>query len=162
MDLIARPGGSSPSRRSPWAGPSCRPTSQVQSWSMAVSYRPTSVPSGPLIRCSSSWMIRSGGRSGVGGDRAGGAELAVLALGVAAGVVDLGRAEAVALAEPVDLAEEHLDLALPRHLGELVHRGDQQATAAGGRSPRRPPRPAGPRPAACRRLKRHWPNLSPQ
>ena len=47
-------------------GRTCRPfTSQPHSRSIAVSYSPTSVPSGPLIRCSSSWMIRSGGRSSV-------------------------------------------------------------------------------------------------
>ena len=33
----------------------------AQRWSIAVSYRPAIVPSGPEIRCSSSWMIRSGG-----------------------------------------------------------------------------------------------------
>ncbi len=36
-------------------GRTCLPfTSQVQSLSMAVSYKPTSVPSGPLMRCNSS------------------------------------------------------------------------------------------------------------
>ena len=41
---------------------SSRPRSQ--SPSIAVSYRPAIVPSGPEIRCSSSWMTRSGGGSG--------------------------------------------------------------------------------------------------
>src|ERR1035438_4982819 len=41
------------------------------------------------------------------------------------GIVDLGRSEPVPLAEPIDLPEEHLGLALPGHLGELVHSGDQ-------------------------------------
>ena len=36
---------------------------QEASRSIADSYRPTMVPSGPEMRCSSSWMIRSGGRS---------------------------------------------------------------------------------------------------
>jgi hypothetical protein len=31
--------------------------------STTTSNRPTVVPSAPVIRCSSSWMIRSGGRS---------------------------------------------------------------------------------------------------
>ena len=30
------------------------------------------------------------------------------------------------VAAAVDLAEEHLHFALPRHLGELVHGGDEQ------------------------------------
>ena len=101
-------------------------TSQVQSWSMAVSYRPTSVPSGPLIRCSSSWMIRSGGRSGGCSTSRGRGQAHASTVGWKVGVLDLRRLEPVALAVAVDLAEEHLDLALPRHLGELVHRGDQQ------------------------------------
>ena len=36
---------------------------QVHSSSTADSNSPTVVPSAPEIRCSSSWMIRSGGRS---------------------------------------------------------------------------------------------------
>ena len=36
---------------------------QVVSASMATSNSPTVVPSAPVMRCSSSWMIRSGGRS---------------------------------------------------------------------------------------------------
>ena len=36
---------------------------QVVRASMAISNSPTVVPSAPVIRCSSSWMIRSGGRS---------------------------------------------------------------------------------------------------
>ena len=87
------------------------------------------MPSGPLIRCSSSWMIRSGGRSGACGVVfAGGQCLSFF--GWRVGVLDLGRAEAVAVAVAVDLAEEHLHLAVPRHLGELVHRGDQQRRQA--------------------------------
>jgi hypothetical protein len=38
--------------------------SHVPSRSTAASQRPASDPSGPEMRCSSSWMIRSGGRSG--------------------------------------------------------------------------------------------------
>ena len=41
-------------------------------------------------------------------------------------VLDLGRLEAVTLTVAVHLPEQHLDFALPRHLGKLVHRGDQQ------------------------------------
>ena len=37
---------------------------QLQSSSTADSYSPTMVPSGPLIRWNSSWMIKSGGRMG--------------------------------------------------------------------------------------------------
>src|SRR5215472_19309174 len=59
-------------------------------------------------------------------DGPGGRECAVLAPGVAAGVVNLGRPESVPLADTIDLPEEHLGLALPGHLGELVHRGDQE------------------------------------
>ena len=36
----------------------------------------------------------------------------------------------MARAVALDLTEEHLDLAVPRHLGELVHRGDQQGRQA--------------------------------
>ena len=66
---VAAPGsaraGSWLSRRSPSGRTRCtvdRPTSH--SSSTAVSYSPTRLPSGPLMRCSSSWMMRSGGRSG--------------------------------------------------------------------------------------------------
>ena len=102
---------------------------------MAVSYRPTSVPSGPLMRCNSSWMMRSGGRSGFCGS--------TLAEGdIPLGPVDAadlqflrrlgqtGRPEAVPLAEAVHLPKEHLHRAVPRHLGELVHRGNQQRRQA--------------------------------
>src|SRR5262245_35559591 len=34
------------------------------------------------------------------------------------------------LAEAVHLPEEHLNFALPRHLGEFVHRGDEQCRQA--------------------------------
>ena len=86
-------------------GRTTRPsTSQEASRSTAVSYSPTSVPSGPLIRCSSSWMIRSGGRSGP--------HARVSALGksvpgrVAAAVFHVRRAEAVAAADTGHLPEE--------------------------------------------------------
>ena len=46
--------------------------------------------------------------------------------GCVVAVFDLRGAEAVALAEALDLAEEHLHRAVPRHLGELVHRGNEQ------------------------------------
>ena len=36
---------------------------QLDITSIAISNRPTVVPSAPVMRCSSSWMIRSGGRS---------------------------------------------------------------------------------------------------
>ena len=39
-------------------------------------------------------------------------------------------AEAVTVAIGFDLSEKHLDLAVPRHLGELVHGGDQQRRQA--------------------------------
>src|SRR5271167_4468160 len=45
---------------------------------------------------------------------------------MAPGVVDPRRSEPVPLTDPIDLPEEHLGLALPGHLGELVHRSDQQ------------------------------------
>ena len=137
-------------------------TSQVQSWSTAVSYSPTSVPSGPLIRCSSSWMIRSGGRSGVVRRRPGRRAAALASWGGLVGVLDLGRAEPVPLAVAVDLAEEHLRPRPSTASGRTCPPWRSAATAAAGRSPRPPPPPAAPRPAACRRLKRHWPNLSPQ
>ena len=41
-------------------------------------------------------------------------------------VVDVRRAEPVARAHAVHLTEQHLGFSLPRHLCELVHRGDQQ------------------------------------
>ena len=62
----ARPRASSVAVEATTFGPDrVRPSTvrQAQSSSTAVSYRPTMVPSGPVIRCSSSWMIRSGGRS---------------------------------------------------------------------------------------------------
>ncbi len=40
------------------------PSIQLLSSSTAVSYRPTIVPNGPLMRWNSSWMIRSGGLIG--------------------------------------------------------------------------------------------------
>ena len=45
-------------------------------------------------------------------------------------VFDLRRLEPVPLTDAVDLPEEHLHFALPRHLGELVHGGDQQRRQA--------------------------------
>jgi hypothetical protein len=45
---------------------------------------------------------------------------------VAVGVVQVGRAEAVAFAAPGDPAEQSLGGALPGHLGELVDGADQQ------------------------------------
>ena len=44
-------------------GSSCRPASYDDSRSTAFSKTPTAVPSAPVMRWSSSWMIRSGGRS---------------------------------------------------------------------------------------------------
>ena len=81
---MSRPGGGNTSVRRSNSAPICRgarrtvavdattfgrdrfpcASSQVASRSTADSYSPTSEPSGPAIRCSSSWMIRSGGRSG--------------------------------------------------------------------------------------------------
>src|SRR5271166_1125627 len=46
---------------------------------------------------------------------------------MAPGVVDLRRSEPVPLTDPIDLPEEHLGLALPGHLGELVHCGDEES-----------------------------------
>jgi len=63
---------------------------------------------------------------GIRGDCPCGTELAVLGLGMAPGVIDLGRAEAVAGAIAIHLPEEHLDQPVPGHLGEFVHRGDQE------------------------------------
>ena len=40
----------------------------VESSSSAVSYSPTMVPNGPLMRWNSSWMMRSGGRISPAGD----------------------------------------------------------------------------------------------
>ena len=51
-------------------------------------------------------------------------------LGVELRVLDFRAAEAVPLAVAVHHAEEHLHFALPRHLGKLVHRGDQQRRQA--------------------------------
>src|SRR6266852_3531532 len=42
------------------------------------------------------------------------------------GVLDLGRPKPVSRTEPIHLSEEHLSLALPRHLCELVHGRDNQ------------------------------------
>ncbi len=53
-----------------------------------------------------------------------------LGLGVEGRVFDFRRLESMPLAEAVDLPEEHLHFALPRHLGELVHRGDEQRRQA--------------------------------
>ena len=78
VDLILGLGGSSPSRRSTLGRTFLPFTSQVQSRSMAVSYSPTSVPSGPLMRCNSSWMMRSGGRSGFCGSTLAEGELPLL------------------------------------------------------------------------------------
>ena len=68
---------------------------------------------------------RAQGADGLRSDRGEGA-----ALGMAVAVLDLGRTEAVAGAEAVHPAEEHGGGALPGHLRELVHRGDQQAGQA--------------------------------
>ena len=45
------------------AGLSAEPYSHVESVSIAPSNNPTAVPSAPVMRWSSSWMMRSGGRS---------------------------------------------------------------------------------------------------
>src|SRR6266851_5615941 len=56
-------------------------------------------------------------------------EVASLHMGV--GVLDLGRPKPVSRTESIHLSEEHLSLALPWHLGELVHGRDHQ----GGHEP---------------------------
>ena len=70
------------------------------------------VPSGPEIRCSSSWMIRSGGGSG--------AARRVAAAGLR-GAVEAGPIV------PVGAAEEAAGLADPGEGGELVDGGDQES-----------------------------------
>ena len=70
------------------------------------------VPSGPEIRCSSSWMIRSGGSSG-GRCRA-------------AGPARLGGAVEPVRVVAVDMAEERAALADPGQRRELVDGRDQE------------------------------------
>ena len=71
------------------------------------------MPSGPEIRCSSSWMMRSGGGSRPPGSGWPCARVA--------------RAVEAVLVVAVHAAEERADLAGPRQGRELVHRGDQEA-----------------------------------
>ena len=97
---------------------------------MAVSYSPNSDPSGPAIRCSSSWMIRSGRSTGqtLSGGRCG--QVAALGVGVGFVVVahdvEVRGAEAVAGALAGHPSEEGGGGALPRELSELVGGGDDQ------------------------------------
>ena len=98
---------------------------QEHSASTATSNSPTVVPSAPVIRCSSSWMIRSGGRSRLTGPPV------VRRLRVLAARLDLA-ARVVGVHVPVQLAllrhvaEERRRLALPRQPGELVDGRDDE------------------------------------
>src|SRR5438132_1583543 len=60
----------------------------------------------------------------IGRDSFGGRQ--VVLSGVRVLVVNLWRAVAVPFANALNLAEEHLHGTVPRHLCELVHRGDEQ------------------------------------
>ena len=90
----------------------CPSTFASHSASIAVSYSPAIVPSGPEIRCSSSWMIRSGGGSGVG------------QLLPDAGVARHRRSHRVV---PIRATEQRATRADPRQARELVDRGDHEA-----------------------------------
>ena len=74
---------------------------------------------GPAIRCSSSWMIRSGGSS----DQPLSSGRPCAGLG--------GAVEAESVVEPIDMAEEGAGLADPGQARELVDGGDQK----GGQAP---------------------------
>ena len=93
---------------------------------MAVSYSPTSVPSGPLMRCNSSWMIRSGGRRGLAGTVRAAPNLPSLVFGWLPASSISGDRNPCRSQKPSTCPKSICGLALPRHLGELVHRGDQE------------------------------------
>ena len=160
VHLVSARGGWWRWRRSPWAARAARRPPRRPDSSTAVSYRPTSVPSGPLIRCSSSWMIRSGGRSGPAGLRPDRGEGALLGMAVA--VLDLRRAVAMARAVAVHLAEQHLRSRPSRASGRTCPPWRSAARAGGGRSPRPPPRAGRPSPGDWRSLNGHSPSGSPQ
>ena len=90
-----------------------RPRLWLHSSSRAVSYSPTIVPSGPEIRCSSSWMTRSGGSRSPPGS--------------GLPTCRVARAVEAVLVVALHAAEERAHLAGPRHGRELVHRGDHEA-----------------------------------
>ena len=124
------PDGSSRSRRSPSAAPAGRRRSQRRQVGRSRSRtgRPSS-RRGPLIRCSSSWMIRSGGpQRRASRPAARGGRAAPASPGAWSAVLELRRAVAVARCSGrLTGAEQRLRwLAFPRHLGELVDRRDQE------------------------------------
>ena len=79
--------------------------------SIAASYRPAIVPSGPAIRCSSSWMTRSGGGQG---------RRESSAAARFCGSVEAARVMAIGAAEEGTRRPD------PRKCRELIHRGDQE------------------------------------
>src|SRR6218665_3296094 len=95
---------------------------QPDSSSTTDSYKPTIVPSGPLMRWNSSWMIRSGGWIG--------ATFLTLTAGEFFDAGMFARAIAVrphqagALAFLIHATKQRAHLTAPRHHGELVHGGD--------------------------------------
>ena len=103
-------------------------------------------PSGPEMRCSSSWMIRSGGRSAVRADDPGGRDVADLGMPALAAVhvLQVVIDEAVALAASADAPEQSGGLAPSTAAGRTCRPWRSTGREGAGRSPRRRRAPAAP------------------